>query len=84
MNVNFREKRDCRMLRLPSVRDKFPQIADRAVKDQMTYSGFLAELLMAECDAFWPWLARDHARAPQGTVIDDAAPDEGCRRAPGA
>ncbi|MDO0929826.1 IS21-like element helper ATPase IstB [Streptomyces sp. TG1A-8] len=37
-------------LRLPSIRNEFPDIADRAVKDQMTYRGFLAELLMAECD----------------------------------
>jgi DNA replication protein DnaC len=40
----------CRMLRLPSIRNEFSDIADRAVKDQMTYRGFLAELLMAECD----------------------------------
>jgi DNA replication protein DnaC len=31
-------------------RNEFSDIADRAVKDQMTYRGFLAELLMAECD----------------------------------
>nr|WP_167347418.1 ATP-binding protein [Streptomyces aureus] len=37
----------CRLLRLPSIRN---ECADRAVKDQMTYCGFLAELLMAECD----------------------------------
>jgi IstB-like ATP binding protein len=40
----------CRMLRLPSIRNEFTEIADRAMKDQMTYRGFLAELLMAECD----------------------------------
>lgn len=40
----------CRLLRLPSIRGEFADIADRAVKDQMTYRGFLAELLMAECD----------------------------------
>ncbi|MFE2500254.1 ATP-binding protein [Streptomyces scopuliridis] len=40
----------CRLLRLPSIRNEFSEIADRAVKDQMTYRGFLAELLMAECD----------------------------------
>ncbi|MFD8483603.1 IS21-like element helper ATPase IstB [Kitasatospora sp. NPDC059673] len=40
----------CRLLRLPSIRNEFADIADRAVKDQMTYRGFLAELLMAECD----------------------------------
>ncbi|GAB2464737.1 hypothetical protein GCM10027162_69320 [Streptomyces incanus] len=26
----------CRLLRLPSIRNEFPEIADRAVKDQMT------------------------------------------------
>lgn len=40
----------CRLLRLPSIRNEFNEIADRAVKDQMTYRGFLAELLMTECD----------------------------------
>ncbi|GAA3503463.1 IS21-like element helper ATPase IstB [Streptomyces prasinosporus] len=40
----------CRMLRLPSIRNEFSDITDRVVKDQMTYRGFLAELLMAECD----------------------------------
>jgi DNA replication protein DnaC len=40
----------CRMLRLPSIRSEFTEIADLAMKDQMTYRGFLAELLMAECD----------------------------------
>ncbi len=40
----------CRMLRLPSIRNEFSDIADRAMKDQMTYRGFLAELLMAEYD----------------------------------
>lgn len=40
----------CRLLRLPSIRKEFADIADRAVKDQLTYRGFLAELLMAECD----------------------------------
>lgn len=40
----------CRMLRLPSIRNEFADIADRAVKHQMTYRGFLAELPMAECD----------------------------------
>ncbi len=40
----------CRLLRLPSIRNEFADIADRAMKDQMTYRGFLAELLMAECD----------------------------------
>jgi DNA replication protein DnaC len=40
----------CRLLRLPSIRNEISDIADRAIKDQMTYRGFLAEVLMAECD----------------------------------
>jgi hypothetical protein len=40
----------CSMPRLPSIRSEFTEIADRAMKDQMTYRGFLDELLMAECD----------------------------------
>jgi DNA replication protein DnaC len=40
----------CRMLRLPSIRAQFTDLADAAARDQMTYRGFLAELLMAECD----------------------------------
>jgi DNA replication protein DnaC len=40
----------CRLLRLPTIRDQFPELADAAARDQMTYRGFLAELLMAECD----------------------------------
>src|SRR5919198_4325799 len=40
----------CRMLRLPTIRSQFPDIADAAAKDQMSYRAFLAELLLAECD----------------------------------
>ncbi|WTO44285.1 IS21-like element helper ATPase IstB [Streptomyces chartreusis] len=40
----------CRMLRLPSIRQQFPDLADGAARDQMSYRAFLAELLMAECD----------------------------------
>ncbi|GAA3222441.1 hypothetical protein GCM10020216_034680 [Nonomuraea helvata] len=40
----------CRMLRLPSIRAQFPELAESAARDQMSYLGFLAELLMAECD----------------------------------
>ena len=40
----------CRMLRLPTIRAQFTDLAEAAVRDQMTYRGFLAELLMAECD----------------------------------
>ncbi|MEV0590455.1 ATP-binding protein [Nonomuraea cavernae] len=38
------------MLRLPSIRAQFPDLAEAAARDQMSYRGFLAELLMAECD----------------------------------
>jgi DNA replication protein DnaC len=38
------------MLRLPTIRQQFKEMADGASHDQMSYRGFLAELLMAECD----------------------------------
>jgi DNA replication protein DnaC len=40
----------CRLLRLPTIRSQFPELADNATRDQLSYRGFLAELLMAECD----------------------------------
>ncbi len=40
----------CRLLRLPTIRDRFTELADAAKRQQLTYRGFLAELLMAECD----------------------------------
>lgn len=39
-----------RVLRLPTVRAQFIPAADAAEREQLTYRGFLAELLMAECD----------------------------------
>ncbi|WP_066374672.1 IS21-like element helper ATPase IstB [Herbidospora mongoliensis] len=47
----------CRMLRLPTIRAQFNELADRAERDQLTYRGFLAELFMAECEE------RDRRRA---------------------
>ncbi|GGL45966.1 hypothetical protein GCM10011588_70920 [Nocardia jinanensis] len=41
--------RACRLLRLPTVRARFNEIADGAAREQMTYRAFLAELLPAEC-----------------------------------
>ena len=40
----------CRTLRLPTMRTRFAEIADAAEREQLTYRGFLAELVMAECD----------------------------------
>ncbi len=40
----------CRLLRLPTIRDRFAELADAAKRQQLTYRGFLAELLLAECD----------------------------------
>lgn len=34
----------CRMLRLPTIRAQFPDLAEAAARDQMSYRGFLAEL----------------------------------------
>jgi DNA replication protein DnaC len=33
----------CRMLRLPTIRQQFPELAEAAARDQMSYRGFLAE-----------------------------------------
>ena len=40
----------CRMLRLPTIRDGFEEIAAAAEREQLTYLGFLSELVIAECD----------------------------------
>ncbi len=40
----------CRMLRLPTMRDRFTEIAAAAEREQLSYLGFLAELVMAECE----------------------------------
>ncbi len=47
----------CRMLRLPTIRERFAEIAATAEREHHTYLGFLAELVIAECDE------RDHRRA---------------------
>jgi DNA replication protein DnaC len=38
------------MLHLPTIRAQFPDLAEAAAREQMSYRGFLAEMLMAECD----------------------------------
>ena len=40
----------CRSLRLPTIREKAAALAATAAKEQHTYAGYLAELLLAECD----------------------------------
>ncbi len=40
----------CRTLRLPTIRSRFGEIAAAAEREQLSYLGFLAELVMAECD----------------------------------
>jgi DNA replication protein DnaC len=40
----------CRVLRLPTIRAQWTAAADAAEREQMTYRGFLAEMLMAECE----------------------------------
>jgi DNA replication protein DnaC len=39
-----------RVLRLPTMRDRFEEIAAAAQREQLSYLGFLAGLVMAECD----------------------------------
>ena len=40
----------CRDLRLPTVRTRFEDMLTVAHKEQLTYEGYLADLLLAECD----------------------------------
>jgi len=40
----------CRILRLPTIRDRFAEIAAAAEREQLTYLAFLSELVIAECD----------------------------------
>ena len=40
----------CRLLRLPTIRARFGEIAAASEREQLSYLGFLAELVMAECD----------------------------------
>ena len=40
----------CRVLRLPTIRAQFAELASAAAREQMTYLSFLAELMIAECD----------------------------------
>src|SRR4051794_41814702 len=40
----------CRVLRLPTIRGSFDDVVATAEHDQLSYRGFLAELLLAECD----------------------------------
>jgi hypothetical protein len=40
----------CRMLRLPTIRDRFAEIAAAAEREQLSYLGFPSELVIAECD----------------------------------
>ncbi len=39
-----------RLLRLPTLRERYGEIADSAHREQLSYRAFLAELLLAECD----------------------------------
>ncbi len=40
----------CRILRLPTIRDRHGEIAAAAARQQASYKGFLVELLSVECD----------------------------------
>ncbi len=40
----------CRTLHLPTIRDRYTEIADAALREQASYKTFLLELLDAECD----------------------------------
>ena len=40
----------CRLLRLPTIRSRFAEIATDSQREQLSYLGFLAELVMVECE----------------------------------
>ena len=40
----------CRILRLPTIRERHGEIAAAASRQQISYKGFLVELLVLECD----------------------------------
>lgn len=40
----------CRVLRLPTTRARFPDLVARAEREPLSHRGFLAELLMSECE----------------------------------
>ena len=40
----------CRMLRLPAMRTQVTDTIARAEREGLSYAGFLAELLLAECE----------------------------------
>jgi len=40
----------CRLLRLPTIRARFADIAAGSEREQLSYLGFLAELVMVECE----------------------------------
>ena len=50
----------CRRLRLPTMRAVLEEATSAAEREQLTYQGFLAELLLADCD--------DRDRAPRSDV----------------
>ncbi len=39
-----------RLLRLPTLRERYGELAEAAAREKLSYRGFLAELLLAECD----------------------------------
>ena len=40
----------CRTLRLPTIRDRFPELLAAAQREQLTYEAFVSDLLLAECE----------------------------------
>jgi probable phosphoglycerate mutase len=64
----------CRLLRLPSIRNEFSGIADRAMKDQLTYMPQREELPSESADAMLGRLAQFPAEEREkGPELDRAA-----------
>jgi DNA replication protein DnaC len=55
----------CRILRLPTIRERHAEIAAAASRQQASYKGFLVELLSLECD--------DREQRRKARLVRDAA-----------
>jgi DNA replication protein DnaC len=64
----------CRILRLPTIRERYQDLAASAARQQAGYKGFLVELLSVECDEREERRKHRHVRAagfPRNKRLDD-------------
>ena len=73
----------CRILRLPTIRDRHGEVAAAASRQQASYKGFLVELLSIEATtgnsgARPGWSARPPSPAPSGSRTSTTPPTRTC------